>query len=164
MSNGANSYVTNVEIDNDSTIKVSLDVDAFMPGELVEISGYVAQNHGAFATFNEFKTITTKLGDTANLTVTATPCPTSNEFQKGQAVTVLLRAAKVWVTVLAEGQPQQLGAPLNVAEPGTRWGKIKGVAGPEKYSSGPWEGNQPASATAGADQAAPEGASSLPVG
>jgi hypothetical protein len=154
MSNGnlSHTMVTQVEIDNDNAVKVSVQVDAFMPGESVEISGYVAQHHGAFAYFNEFKTITTKVGGSVTLEVKADPAPNSAAFQKGHDVTVFLRAAKVWVTVLAEGQDQQPGISVpNVAEPGTVWGKIKGVAGPEKYPSDTREGKQSASATAGAD-------------
>ena len=159
MSNGSQSHtlVTQVEIDNDNTVKVSIQVDAFMPNESVEISGYVAQHHGAFATFNDFQTIATKLGGTAILTVTATPAPNSNGFQKGHDVTVFLRVAKVWVTVLAEGQDQQAGiAAANVAEPGTMWGRLKGAAGPDNYSDS-LGGNQPDSSTASADQAASDG-------
>jgi hypothetical protein len=75
--------------------------------------------------------------------VKADPAPNSAAFQKGHDVTVFLRAAKVWVTVLAEGQDQQPGGPApNVAEPGTVWGRIKGAAGPEQYPPNTWGGKQ----------------------
>jgi hypothetical protein len=147
MTNGNQSHtkVTQVEIGSDGSIQVTIEVDAFMPGQSVEISGYVAQNHGAFAAFNDFQTINTKLGETANLTVPATPAPESDEFQRGDDVTVFLRTAKVWVTVLGEGQAQQSGISPNKAVPGTVWGRIRGVAGPERYSD-TLEGNQSGSA------------------
>jgi hypothetical protein len=158
MSNGnlSHTMVTQVEIDNDNAVKVSVQVDAFMPGESVEISGYVAQHHGAFATFNDFKKIDTKLAETASLTVPAKPIPTSPAFQQGHDVMVFVRVAKVWVTVLGEGQAQQQVISPNVAGPGTVWGRIKGVAGPETYSD-TWEGNQSGSAPGGTGQAPPDG-------
>ena len=156
MSNGSQSHtkVTQVKIVDANTVEVSIEVDAFMPGQSVEISGYVAQNNGAFAAFNDFQTINTKLGETANLTVTATPAPESDAFQQGRDVTIFLRTAKVWVTVLGEGPAQQSGvAPSYVAGPGTVWGRLKGAAGPEKYSDTS-EGNQSGSAAGDAGQAA----------
>ena len=157
MSNGNQSHtkVTQVEIVNDNVIQVTIEADAFMPGQSVEISGYVAQNHGAFATVNEFQKIDTKLGEIANLTVTATPAPGSDPFEKGQDVMVFLRAAKVWVTVLGEGQAQPEIASYNLAAQGTVWGREKGAAGAESYSD-TREGNQPGSTTGGAGQEAPD--------
>jgi len=165
MSNGNKSHtmVTQVEINDDKTITISVGTNSFMPGESVEISGYVVQDHGAFANIvNEFKTITGRVGDTAGLTVTATPTAESDEFRKGHDVTVFVQAAKVWVTVLSEGQAESSGIPFNVAVPGTVWGKIKGVAGPETYSDAQ-EGNQSDSAAEYAGQAASDGSSSDPA-
>jgi hypothetical protein len=160
MSNGNRSHtlVTQVEIDSGNNIQVSIEVAAFMPGESVEISGYVAQNHGAFANFDDFQTIQTKLGETANLTVTATPVPGSGAFRHGHDVMVFLRAAKVWVTVLGEGQVQQSGIAPNRAVPGTVWGRLRGAAGPDGYSD-TQEGNQSGSAPGGAGQEASDGPS-----
>jgi hypothetical protein len=155
MTNGNQSHTraTQVQIGGGGTIQVSIEVDAFMPGESVEISGYVTQNHGAFATINDYQTINTRLGEIANLTVTATPVPGSNPFQEGHDVTVFLWASKVWVTVLGEGQVQPQGIPSLLAGPGAVWGRIKGEAGPEKYSDTS-EGNQSGSAAGDAGQAA----------
>ena len=160
MSNGSQSHTkaTQVQIDNDGTLQVSIEVDAFMPGESVEISGYVTQNHGAFATINKYQTIYKKLDEIVNLTVTATPIEGSNPFQQGHDVTVFLWASKVWVTVLGEGPAQQPGMPPHLAEPGTVWGKVKGVAGPESYSD-TQEGNQSGSAAELAGHAARDGSS-----
>ena len=133
MSNGSRSHtvVTQVEIRSDSTIQVSMEVDAFMPGESVEISGYVVQtNPGAFATINEYQKINARLGETASLTVMATLAPGSDPFQQGHDVTVFLRAAKVWVTVLADGQSQQSGISPQLAEPGTVWGNTQSAVSP----------------------------------
>ena len=166
MPNGSQSptRVTQVAIDSDGTIQVTYQVDAFMPGESVEISGYVAQDHGAFATFNDFQKLNTKLGGTAVLTVPATLALTAPAFQQGHEVIVFLRVSKVWVTVLGEGPVQQPGmTPLLLAGPGSVWGKLKGVAGPEDYS-GTSEGNQSYSAAGDAGQAASAGPSSSETG
>jgi hypothetical protein len=154
MSNGNKSHtmVTQVQIVDGTTLNVSLEVDAFMPNESVEISGYVAQNHGAFATFNDFQPINSKLAETARLTVQAKPTPTSPAFQQGDDVTVFVRVAKVWVTVLGEGQTQHPVASHRTAEPGSLWARVKGVAG-ETYSD-TWEGNQSGSTAGDAGQAA----------
>lgn len=164
MSNGSLSHtkVTQVEIGSGNTLQVSIEVDAFMPGESVEISGYVAQDHGAFATINEFQTIPGKLGEIAYLTVMATPVATSDPFQQGQDVTVFLRTSKVWFTVLAEGPAEQPGILPRKAVPGTVWGKLKGAAGPERYSD-TQEGNQSGSTAEWTGQAASDGSSSPPA-
>jgi hypothetical protein len=145
-------------IDPGNNIQVSIDVDSFMPNESVEISGYVAQNHGAYATINEFQPINAKLGQTAHLTVTAKPVPTAPAFQQGDDVMVFVRVAKVWVTVLGEGQAQPSGIASRFAGVGSVWGNLKGVAGPDSYSD-EQEGNQSGSAAEYADQTAPDGAS-----
>lgn len=148
-------------IDPENNIRVSINVDSFMPNESVEISGYVAQNHGAYATINEFQEIKAKLGRTAHLTVTAKPAPAAPAFQQGDDVTVFVRVAKVWVTVLGEGpaQPSEIAPRASTAEAGSVWGRLKGVAGPDSYSDTE-EGNQSGSAAEYAGQAASDGSSS----
>lgn len=156
MSNGqSHSWVTSAEIIDADTIKISVGISAFLPNESVEISGYVMQHQGAFAYFNVFRTINAKLGGTTTLEVEAIRAHDSAAFQKGHDLTVLLRAAKVWVTVLAEGQAQQSGIMSNAAEAGRVWDTVKAVVGPEKYPQDTWRGNQPAPPAAGAAPAAP---------
>ena len=146
-------------IDPETNLQVSIEVKAFMPNESVEISGYVAQNHGAYATINEFRNIDAKLGETAQLQVTAKPTPTAPAFQEGDDVMVFVRVAKIWVTVLGEGPAQQPGLSPRTAGVGSVWGTLKGVAGPDSYSD-TQEGNQSGSATGGAERAVSDGSSS----
>jgi hypothetical protein len=164
MSNGSKSHtmVTQVQIVDEATLNVSLEVSAFMPNESVEISGYVAQNHGSFATFNDFQPINSKLGETANLMVKATAVEGSPAFQQGD-FTVFIRVAKVWVTVLGQGQVQPQGISFNKAVPGAVFGRIKGVAGSDSYSD-PQGDNQSASYAGNAEQAASSGASNSETG
>jgi hypothetical protein len=159
MPNGSNSptKATQVKIiDPANNIQVSIDVDAFMPNESVEISGYVAQNHGAYATINESAKIDAKLGRTAHLTVTAKPAPTAPAFQQGDDVMVFVQVAKVWVTVLGARQAQQPVALSQEAAEGSAWDRFVGAAGPDSYSDSQ-EGNQSAAEYAG--QAAPDASS-----
>ena len=146
MSNGNKSHtmVTQVRIVDGNSLEVSIGADAFMPGQVIEISGYVAQNNGSFATINDFKKIDTMLGEIAKLTVKAMRSDESAPFEQGLDFMVFLRAAKVWVTVLGEGQAQQPEIEYNLATPGAVWGTTKGVAGAEKYPD-TQEGNQQAS-------------------
>ena len=146
-------------IDPENNIQVSIDVDAFMPNESVEISGYVAQNHGAYATINEFQKINAKLGRTAHLTVTAKPVTTAPAFQQSDDVMVFVRVATVWVTVLGEGRAQPQGISPRTAEAGSVWGTFRGAAGPDNYSDTE-EGNQSGSAAEYAGQAGSHGSSS----
>lgn len=162
MPNGNQSptRATQVEIiDPENNIQVSIDVDSFMPNESVEVSGYVAQNHGAYATISEFQEINAKLGRTAHLTVTAKPAPAAPAFQQSDDVMVFVRVSKVWVTVLGAGpaQPQEISP--RTAEAGSVWGRLKGVAGPDSYSDTE-EGNQSGSAAEYAGQAGSGGSSS----
>jgi hypothetical protein len=126
-----------------------------MPNEVVEISGYVMQDQGAFAHFNLFKTTNAKLGGTTTLEVVANRARDSAPFQKGHDLTVMLRAAKVWATVLAEGQDQQYATASNAAGAGTMWARIKGVAGPEKYPPDTLTGHYPVPPAPGAGATTP---------
>ena len=134
-----NSLVTGAEIDDDDNIVLSIDVGAFKSGEYVEVSGYATQTtyetsvDGGFATFSEIREIELpNSSDTAKLTVTAKP---TREFQQDLDVTVAVRVSKVWVTVLsAEKGPRSQIQP-QAAGPYWAWGEIKGVGGPDEYSS-----------------------------
>jgi hypothetical protein len=147
-------------IDPEKNLQVSIDVDSFIPNEYVEISGYVAQNHGAYATINEFKKVKAKLGRTAHLTVTAKPAPRAPAFQQSDDVMVFVRVAKVWVTVLGEGPVEPSGTLPRPAGAGSVWGRLRGVSGPDSYSDTE-EGNQPGYATGRAEQAVRDGSSSV---
>jgi hypothetical protein len=128
--------VTSAEIDGKNHIVLSVNVDAFTPGEYVEVSGYATQTtpetqvNGGFATFSEIQEIEiTKPDNTAELEVKA---KLTREFQQGLDVTVVVRVAKVWVTVLSEDKP---GISPQKAGQGWAWGQVKGVGGPDEYSS-----------------------------
>jgi len=122
-------YVTNVTF-NDGQIVLTVRVDNYQPGESLEISGQATQNGAAFAAFYDTQSVPEQNPDgTAYIYVKATP---SQEFEKGRNVTVVLRAAKVWVTVLGQSPPEQ--RPVGNVVPagdGSTWSYIKAVWPPD---------------------------------
>jgi hypothetical protein len=118
-------------------IVLTVRADEFRTGENLEISGYATQNSGGFAVVNVIQAVPKpNPDDTVDMYVTASP---SRPFKKGEAVTVVLRAGPVWVSVLEEpptgqgsgsegvnvrlpqGQPES-------AEEGTTWNVITSAA------------------------------------
>ena len=93
---------------------------------------------GALASFYDIQTISAlNPQGLAELTVSAAP---SAPFMEGEDVTVVLRAAKVWVTVLGEDtdeRSQVAGAEAGQAQDGTAWPKVKRVS---QMSTDPWGG------------------------
>jgi len=142
------SHVTNAKIDGNKRIVLSIAVDAFTPGQYVEVSGYAAQNSygaqsdGGFASFSEIQEIKNPdSAGTVNLTIKAKPF---RAFQQGRDVTAAVRVSKVWTTILSEDKPLASGIQPQVAEPGRSWGQVKEVGGPDEYSSNATSGNQAA--------------------
>ena len=101
-------YVTKVTVKNEQ-IMLKIGVDEFTPGETLEISGHATQTGGAFAVFYDIQLVPEKDPDgEAYIWVKAPP---SQDFKKGHAVTVVLRAARVWTTVLGEAPPEPGSSP-----------------------------------------------------
>jgi len=121
-------YVDEVSLQNDQlTLKV--EVTAFMTlGGGVEVSGQATQDSGAFASFSQIVDTATATGEvdkaTDNklwfVTVTADTVPPF-EFKTTDPITVFVRVAKVWVTVLGKGGTS---TPLT-GNGGRPWGEVK---------------------------------------
>jgi hypothetical protein len=131
-------YVTGVTF-NGGKIVLTVLLDTFLANKPVEISGFATQNSGGFATFYGIQSANENPDGTVLMYVTATP---SVEFKNGEDVTVSLRAASVWITVLGESQdggiqPAAAGTP---AQDGATWDSLKSVgyptAGAEWESAG----------------------------
>lgn len=132
----SNPYVTNVAFINNQIV-LAIQVDDYPVGEVLEISGYATQDNGALAVFNDIQPVPARNEDgTDYMYVKAFPSP-PQQFMKGRAVTVVLRASRVWTTVLREPQPEQ-GQPAGpvaaaigpapqgeAAEEGTRWSDVR---------------------------------------
>jgi hypothetical protein len=138
-------YVTNVTL-RDGQIVLTVRVDDFVGDDSVEISGYATQNGGAFASFYDIQPITENPDGTRVVYVKATP---SQGFNNGEAVTVSLRAARVWVTVLTEGpEITATYGDTGPAQEGTTWNNPTSMAWATPGSSSKWSDGQ---ASAGSD-------------
>ena len=126
-------FVTKVTLQND-TITFSVGVYGFDAGEPVEISGYATQTNGAFANIYQIEQVP-KMADPpadppADPSVDVTVEPRSTvPFSQDEPVTVVIRAAKVWVTVLGSTPPQEgLGAETRSADASITWDNVQVVA------------------------------------
>jgi hypothetical protein len=129
-------YVTSAKFAGGQMI-FNVIVDGFDPGDYVEISGAATQVGGAFAAIHKVVPVPNKPTDPgaeASVDVTANPC-SDKKFRKDLDVTVYIRIAKIWVTVLGEGRPppdktgqtvpEDQGTPV---DEGTMWGHVRQVA------------------------------------
>jgi hypothetical protein len=124
-------YVTHVTF-KDPQIILRIELDKSMANESVEISGYVTQNGGGFATIYDIQSVDATPDGRVEMYVTATP---SKAFQNGEAVTASLRASRVWVTVLKESRDGEMTSnygpestpPPPAAEDGTSWSSLRAV-------------------------------------
>ena len=134
------SYVTKAQLENNKIV-LTVQVGDFKPGEAVEISGQATQNNAAFAPFYEIKDTpgtNTGAGSTAypngnsSLTVTADPVD-AEKFKAGEDITVVVRVAKVWVTVLSKDRDNL--DPTNIAWTASKTATVE--ADPKKLAGRP---------------------------
>lgn len=83
---------------DDNTIVVHVQTDSFKPGREVEVSGYLLQGYRAYAAFscNMSIPLDTKPGETVTLPVELP----ATALKKGKDVTVVVRVAEAWPTIL----------------------------------------------------------------
>ena len=90
--------VLEIELRDDDSIALTIEVFMFEAGTPVEISGSATQANGAMATFYDVQILPPAGPDGGSfLTVTAVP---RTKFVAGETITVVGRAAKIWGTVL----------------------------------------------------------------
>jgi hypothetical protein len=125
-------YVTKVTL-KDGEIVLTVEFDASAAGQPFEIAGHATQNGGAFANFYDVQVPITTPDNTVVAYVKTVPL---QEFKNDENVTVVLRASRVWATVLkqtpADQMPPQIPAqPAEAAAPGapdgTTWNSIRKV-------------------------------------
>lgn len=141
-------YVTKVTL-KDGQIVLTVEFDAFMADQSFEISGYATQNGGAFANFYDVQVPKEAEDGTVVAYVKAAPL---QEFKNNENVTVVLRAARVWVTVLTQPKdgpmpPQGSKVPAegdNPAEDGATWNSIRAVGWVSPAGSPEWNAGQAA--------------------
>jgi hypothetical protein len=122
-------YVSSATIKN-NVIEITIELDHHDSGSYVEVSGSATQTSGAYANFYDFKEVPAGFSDTRGpnptVNVSAHPLP-PNKFRKDEDVTVVIRVAKVWLTVLG---PQDSPTPETTtqvppADEGTTWSVLR---------------------------------------
>ena len=136
------SYVTKVTFQDahdasPAYLVLTVQVNKYLVNKPVEISGFATQNSGGFAIFDDIQSVQENPDqpvqenpdETVTIEVKATP---SVNFNTGEDVTVSLRVATVWVTVLGEGQdgPGYVEPEGTAAQGGETWGIVKEVGYP----------------------------------
>ncbi len=100
----AHGHFPEIELRDDDSISLTVQVFGFEAGIPVEISGHAIQANGAIATFYDIQNLPPAEADGGSfLTVIAVP---STKFAAGEVITVVGRAAKIWGTVL-HGNPDE---------------------------------------------------------
>jgi hypothetical protein len=143
----AHPYVTKVTL-KDGQIVLTVEFDEFMAGQSFEISGHATQNGGAFANFYDVQIPEETPDGTVVAYVKAAPL---QEFKNDENVTVVLRAARVWVTVLTQPKdgpmpPQGSTVPAQGgtgAEDAQQWNNIRAVGWVSPAGSPEWNAGQP---------------------
>jgi hypothetical protein len=136
----SNSWVTSATFTTDNAeqlqISLTVQVDDFLSGQTVEISGHATQENGAFANYYDIQKVPDPVTGAdgkshKNVTVTTHPLPPNN-FMQGQPITIVLRVSKVWVTVLTAQAPGTTvfttSDPAKPAVDGTTWNYISVVS------------------------------------
>jgi hypothetical protein len=115
MSSATN--VPQIELRDDGSIAVTVELQGFEAGTRVEISGQAIQPNGGLATFYDIQDLTAANPDGSyTLTVTATPLQKFSADQN--VITTLSRAARIWETTLPrDPQPGEGIEALWKAEP-----------------------------------------------
>ncbi len=90
------SEVPRVELNQDGTINLVVTVSGFAAGTPIELSGHVSQENGAVATFCSVQ----EMPQNGPLSVPRLSAVPPNNFEAGFAITVVARAALVWITAL----------------------------------------------------------------
>ena len=98
--------VSEIDVNDDGSVSLIVEVFGFDPGTIVEISGHATQGNGAIATFYDVQKLPPPGSPDGGSIVTMT-AESSAEFEAGDIITVAgeARAVKIWGTVL-DGAPQ----------------------------------------------------------
>src|SRR5690348_14593383 len=106
----SHSAVSRVELNEDDSINLAIDVYGFDEGTQIELSGQVIQDNGAIATFYDVQEMPANGGKEATLPVTSISAVRPNKFVKGFPITVVARAAEVWIRKL-DNDPDDAAKP-----------------------------------------------------
>jgi hypothetical protein len=90
------SAIIRAELNQDGTINLIANIDGFTVGEPVDLSGEAIQGNGAVVTFNSVQ----QMPQNGLIVVPRLAAVPPNQFKAGASITVVARAAQVWVTTL----------------------------------------------------------------
>ena len=96
----SHSAVSRVELTENDSINLAIDVYGFDKGTQIELSGQVIQDNGAVATFYSVQEMPANADKEATLPVASISAVPPNKFVAGFPITVVARAAEVWITKL----------------------------------------------------------------
>src|SRR6267378_2451748 len=142
----SHSAVSRVELTENDSINLAIDVYGFDKGTQIELSGQVIQDNGAIATFYSVQEMPANADKEATLPVTSISAVPPNKFVAGFPITVVARAAEVWITKLDNDTgdnallPRVLrggSSPLKGAWKETSYGSAVGSAEQEASSAVP---------------------------
>jgi hypothetical protein len=94
------SAVSRVELNDDSSITLAIDISGFDEEAYIEISGQAIQDDEAIATFYSVQELQPDENKNATLIVKSISAVPPNDFVKGFPITMIARAADVWITKL----------------------------------------------------------------
>ena len=103
----SHTQVPEIELMDDGSLVLTIEVFGFEPGARIELSGSATQANGAIATFYDFANLPPAKPDGGSI-LTVKAAPTSG-FVAGAVITAVGRATKVWGTVLSGDSGQHPG-------------------------------------------------------
>jgi tetratricopeptide (TPR) repeat protein len=103
----SHSWVPTVELNKNGTINLYLTVEGFDQGTAIELSGQATQTNGAVASFYSIQTVPASSGPGAGAAMEVQSVPMVGEFSNSDPITVVARAAEVWITTLQTGASAQ---------------------------------------------------------
>ena len=96
----SHSAVSRVELNEDDSINLAIDVYGFDERTKIELSGQVIEDNGTIATFYNVQQMPANGDKEATLKAMSISAVRPNKFVKGFPITVVARAAEVWITKL----------------------------------------------------------------
>jgi len=98
--------VSEIDLNDDGSVRVTVEVFGFESHTIVEISGHATQDNGAIATFYDVQKLPPPDSPDSSSILTMAAEPRA-EFVAGDVITVAgqARAVKIWGTIL-DGDPK----------------------------------------------------------
>jgi len=135
------SEVPKIELNQDNTITLYVQVPNFVVGTPVEISGHATQINGTVATFSDVQEMPQPSDEKPTVLKVESVQAVSSKFEPGFPITVVARASEAWITTLVPESPE-------ASDPGTepqvssaaRWAIAPGGSNPSEFIA-TWKAN-----------------------